>query len=136
MTGLGGEAFTVTSVAWPIFTARVTTTFVSSVAPHALMNGPWTSGAPSWALERGAVCRRTGAPASLWSALESGVLGSAGESPRDDKSGLTDAVTAIHARFSDGTSSVAATATPASAAKTTIAATVNGPELFIGPPAQ
>src|SRR5580658_4610179 len=46
-TGLGGDAFTVTSVAWPIFTARVTTTFMSSVAPHAAMNGPWTSGAPS-----------------------------------------------------------------------------------------
>jgi hypothetical protein len=52
-----GTVFTATSTARPIFTPTVTTTLRSSGAPQAVIIVPCTRGAPSWALDRGAVWR-------------------------------------------------------------------------------
>src|ERR1700678_1593205 len=93
-TGLGGSVLTLTSEARPIFTASVTTTFMSSVAPQALMNGPWTSGAPSCALERGAVCRRAVAPASPFEAPASTTCD--GDAAKDDAKDVTEELSISH----------------------------------------
>ena len=77
--GSGGSVVTATPTARPIFTVAFTTTFMRSGAPHAVTNVPWTSGAPSCALERGAVCRWTGGAASALAAAPVGGGGGGGD---------------------------------------------------------